>query len=392
MNLESLRHKRARRMGLKGVSHSGQKRISFILERGTRKFHGDVGLWMQYLEYSQQQKAYKKVGQIFTSVLRLHPTKPELWIIAAKYVMDDQGDMTAARSYMQRGLRFCKHSKELWLEYLKLELIYMAKIATRRKILGIGTDRRDQNSKKVLEGDSADHITIPPITAEDINPNLRSDDPINQKLLDTLSGSPALTGAIPIAIFDAAMEIFHDIDFGGRCFDLTASFEMISSSAKILQHFSDTLNTLNSNSPTAISCRIRCPLIGVHHGSPEFPAILGSVVKQLKNSIDSLPSLNLIEKATDWLLPYLAHSDLDQDIRRVLLAILAHIVGQYRNIALIDTGASGDKLAGYIEGLQASGLNNSASPLLSWSLEKWPSNTRLLTLKRAIAQDTDMDQ
>ena len=392
MNLESLRRKRARRMGIKGVSHSGQKRISFILERGTRKFHGDVGLWMQYLEYSQQQKAYKKVGQIFTSLLRLHPTKPELWIIAAKYVMDDQGDMTSARSYMQRGLRFCKHSKELWLEYFKLELIYMAKIATRRKILGIGSDRQDHIIDEVLDDVSADRIMLPPITVEDINPSLQSDDPTNQRLLDTLGESPALTGAIPIAIFDAAMDIFHDIDFGGRCFDLTASFETISSSVKILQHISDTLNAINLNSPTAISCKIRLPLIGVHYGSPKFPVILGSVVKHLKKSIDSQPSLDLIEKATDWLLPYFAHTDLDQDIRRVLLATLAYNVGQYRNVALIEPIASADKIASYVETLRAGGLDDSASPLLSWSLDKWTSNDRLLALKRTTAQDTGRSQ
>ena len=392
MNLESLRRKRARRMGIKGTSHSGQKRISLILERGTRKFHGDVGLWMQYLQYSQQQKAYKKVGQIFTSLLRLHPTRPELWIIAAKYVMDDQGDMTAARSYMQRGLRFCKHSRELWLEYAKLELIYMAKIATRRKILGIDTDRQNLNFESGPEGDTADHITLPPITAEDINPNFVSDDPMNQKLLDKFGESPALTGAIPIAIFDAAMDVFHDIEFGGRYFDLTASFEMMSSSAKILQHISDTLSSLNSNSPTAISCRIRRLLIGIHHQSPEFPIVFGSVVKQLKTSIDSQPSIDLIEKVTDWLLPYLAHMDLDQDIRTVLLAIFANAIGQYRNAALIESGPSSDRLAGYLEALYAGGLDSSASPLLSWSLEKWPSNTRLLTLQGSTAQDTAKDQ
>src|SRR3954454_5830774 len=86
-NVDALRRKRVRRLSLKAPAHNGQRRIFFILDRGTRKFPGDIGLWMQSIEYARKQKAHKKLSQIFTNVLRLHPTKPDLWIYAAQFAM-----------------------------------------------------------------------------------------------------------------------------------------------------------------------------------------------------------------------------------------------------------------------------------------------------------------
>ena len=37
---------------------------------------------------------------------------------------------------MQRGLRMCKTSQQLWLEYFRMELMYAHKLRTRRRIMG----------------------------------------------------------------------------------------------------------------------------------------------------------------------------------------------------------------------------------------------------------------
>lgn len=91
MNLESLRKKRVKRLGVKTTNHTGQRRIFFVLDRATRKFRGDIGLWMQYVAYARKQKSNKRVSQILTTVLRLHPTKAELWIYAANYALKRGG-------------------------------------------------------------------------------------------------------------------------------------------------------------------------------------------------------------------------------------------------------------------------------------------------------------
>lgn len=143
MNLELLRRKRLKRQGLKNTGHAGQRRIFLVLDRATRKFPGDLSLWMQYLDFASKQKANKKLSQVLTNLLRLHPTKPAIWIYAASNALNVKDDLTEARSYMQRGLRFCKHSKDLWLEYAKLEMLYVSKIAARSRVLGLDSARNN---------------------------------------------------------------------------------------------------------------------------------------------------------------------------------------------------------------------------------------------------------
>lgn len=45
--------------------------------------------------------------------------------------------MDAARALMMRGLRNCKDSEILWLDYFKLELVYASQLKQRREVLGL---------------------------------------------------------------------------------------------------------------------------------------------------------------------------------------------------------------------------------------------------------------
>lgn len=201
MNLDNLRKKRCKRLGVKSTTFSGQRTIFFILDRATKKFPGDMGLWMQYIQYCQKEKANKKLGKIFTQVLRLKPREYGLWVLAAKYYAEEQGDMSSARSYMQRGLRFCNDAKELYLEYAKLEMVYLAKLAARRKILGLDETRKESD---VPEDENM--IALPSVSVEDIDPEANKGvEEVNAAALQKLASAPAFTGAIPKAIFDAAM-------------------------------------------------------------------------------------------------------------------------------------------------------------------------------------------
>lgn len=64
--------------------------------------------------------------------------RPALWIYAAAWEFEANQNAAAARSLMQRGLRMCPKSGQLWLEYLKMELTYAQRLKTRREILGLG--------------------------------------------------------------------------------------------------------------------------------------------------------------------------------------------------------------------------------------------------------------
>ncbi|KAJ5174701.1 U3 small nucleolar RNA-associated protein 6 [Penicillium canariense] len=318
MNLETLRKKRVKRLGLRSAGHSGQRRIFFILDRATRKFHGDLNLWIQYIEYARKQYSHKKLSIIFTDALRFHPTSAELWVYAAKYVLDDHADMSQARSYMQRGLRFCKSSRNLWIQYAKLELIYISKLVARQRILGLDEERPTQTPEAADDKD-ADMIALPEITGEDINPT-RNDSEVDQEALQTLNATPALTGAIPMAIFDAAMKNFHNDDqFGAEFYEMVLEFRDAPCLRTILEHVVDTMRAHKPTSPRTQICYIKFPTVGVQITSVEFPRVLGSSLARLK---ESPLTPDLAREVVSWLQPVAETEDLDPSLKKVILATL----------------------------------------------------------------------
>ncbi|KAK9245603.1 U3 small nucleolar RNA-associated protein 6-domain-containing protein [Lipomyces tetrasporus] len=131
MNLDLLRKKRIQRLGGGGgqpdkagtsvSTWSGQQRIFFIFDRATGKFKGDLSLWKQYISYARQQKARHLLNKIFKNVVRLHPAKPELWVLAAEHELRENANRKAARNLVLRGLKFNPSSKELADAFVKLE-------------------------------------------------------------------------------------------------------------------------------------------------------------------------------------------------------------------------------------------------------------------------------
>ncbi|KAK8197026.1 U3 small nucleolar RNA-associated protein 6 [Phyllosticta capitalensis] len=369
MNLEALRKKRAKRLGMK-AGHRGQRRIFFIFDRAVRKHHGDLGLWMEYLNFARKEKANKKLKEVITSVLRMHPARAELWVWAARWAVDFQADMTGARAYMQRGLRFCKNSRFLWLEYTKLEMIYVAKIAARRQILGLDVERKNEES--TADDHDADMIALPDITAEDIDPSLKQDDGVDQVALENLANSPVLTGAIPRAIFDAAMKHFEmDPVLGEQFFDLFSEFDRAPCTKDILQHV---VNCLNESKPTAVStqaCSFRLPLFGVEPSSPQFPPALGETLQRIKSFLQSSQKTKhqLAEKAILFLLPVFRQEDLDASLRKVLSASMRQFVRELED---------DDHLANIVVSLQQAKRADDASMLLAYGAKQWPGSDRLL--------------
>lgn len=320
MNLDALRRKRVKRLGIRGAGYSGQRRIFFILDRATRKFHGDIGLWIQYIEYARAQKAFKKLSTIFDDVLRLHPTNVDLWIYAAQYALDDHADMTQSRSHMQRGLRFCKSSRKLWIHYAKLELIYTAKLVARQRILGL--DREIEAPKPMsdasFEDPNADMIALPQITGEDINPSAGDSNGVDQVALENLRSTPAMSGAIPLTIFDTAMKNFEqDAKFGREFFDMVVEFPDLPCLRKILEHV---VNALQQSSPTSHHtqiCYIKLPTAGVQPTSPDFPRALITSFARLKEHRENP---NVAKEVINWLQPLENAEGLDPSLQKAITA------------------------------------------------------------------------
>ena len=47
--------------------YSIPRRIFYIFQRATRKFKGDLGLWVMYIEYMKREKARKLLGKVFAT-------------------------------------------------------------------------------------------------------------------------------------------------------------------------------------------------------------------------------------------------------------------------------------------------------------------------------------
>jgi U3 small nucleolar RNA-associated protein 6 len=328
ISLEKLRQKRCKRLRIKGSSaHAGQARIFLILERGTRKHPGDLGLWMSSLQYAREVKATKKFKTVLTAALRMHPMKAELWLYAAKSTLEDESDMNGARSYMQRGTRFCTRSKELWIEYAKLEMIYLAKIGMRRKILGLDGNQATETEQEIdnAENDhgftaSEDMIRVPNFKAHTIRPRMIDGVKVDDEAVRDPMITPALNGAIPLAIFDDARKhSFFSASVAEDFFNMFASFEQVLCLPKILQHVIDIMLETYSTDSSTHSCFIRQPIIGIDPRNSKFPMALASSLDRLKASKEKVTDRSqLSRKVASWMESILALDDLDPGIRTVL--------------------------------------------------------------------------
>ncbi|KAJ4344986.1 U3 snoRNP protein [Ascochyta clinopodiicola] len=379
-NIDALRQKRIKRLGIRHKG-AGQRSIYFLYNRATKKFSGDLTLWLHYIDFARKDKAYRRLSDIFTSVVRLHPTKPELWTLAANYFMDSQADITNARSYMQRGLRFCKNSEDMWLDYAKLETIYVGKIAGRRKILGLDVDRTKK--QQIAGGDDTDMdmIALPDVTAEDINPSLKQDDGVDEVALQNLASAPVLTGAIPLAIFDSAMKQFQNRPkVVEKFFDMFAEFDQLACIPRILQHVLDYLQQTHPQAVENAICAFRMQLFGQYPGSAEFPVVLGDAFDVISSAIDRYPgeATRLAEVAVRQLLTIQRSSaDIDPALQKAIRSTL-------RKYMKALGGTDGDKVASLARALAHEGKREDAKALITPSIKVWSTHEELQQLRAAL--------
>ncbi|KAJ9659631.1 U3 snoRNP protein [Neophaeococcomyces mojaviensis] len=285
INVDLLRRKRVKRLGIRATAHSGQRRIFFVFDRGVRKFPGDVKLWMQAIEYARSQKALKKGTQMLTNVLRLHPTKAELWIYAAQYALEENGDMTEARAYIQRGLRFCKNSKQMWLQDFRLEMSWIAKIVARRRILGMEKEKQKEEETKIV-GEDDNVMMLPKLTAQDIAPEEEQEDKVDVTALENLEATPIMSGAIPIAVFDAAMTQFdHNPELARQFFEEASAFGPLPMLGNILAHVDTLLQQSTPGDWNAMACNIALPTSTILPDDPEFPAALRQSLSRMNQAL-----------------------------------------------------------------------------------------------------------
>ncbi|TGZ85177.1 U3 snoRNP protein [Ascodesmis nigricans] len=345
MNLEALYRKRVKRLGIKARLHYGSRRIFFVLDRATRKFPGDLGLWIQYIEFAKKEKAASVLAKVFASALKLHPTKPELWIYAAEHALVQNADVTEARSHMQRGLRFNKKSKELWVEYAKLEMVFVAKVFLRRQLLGI--DKKPETQSMEDEGD--DSIKLPSISAAELDPELaKKDQSYDLMALENVDSNPALNGALATAIFDQAMrEVPNDVDFAMSFFNLFLQFGQLKCTPRLLEHVVKYMLEVAPTNPQALWQAVRLPIIHVEPLDPIYPGRFAMALQNMQEA------LRKVEKRNDLHDPFVSHFvgvlQAEENLDEALTKALSGSVVRHIKLAEREEGLSPSLKASRVE-------------------------------------------
>ena len=390
MNLDALRRTRAKRLGIKAASHTGQRRIFSVLDRATRKFHGDTSLWMLYLRFARKEKANKKVAQVITSMLRLHPASPELWVYAANYAWQERADITESRGYMQRGLRFCNRSKRLWSDYLKLEMLYIAKISARRQILGLNSISPQKELIQPSEDFEQDLINLPRATTEDTGLEIAAASSTNEE--SKIVSSPALAGAIPIAIFDAATKEFpEDPTLGTALFDVVTQFSELSCSKRILEHMVQYFMATTPTEAATLTCYIRQPLVGLVAASTLLPRALIDVVDRFELAMQKVDSLQgspegvgtrevVSQQTIKCLGTYFEFPELDSDIRAVLTAMIKNAWDHCLQLLKTRSSRSKDETIALLRILHHHGFEDLMQQGVTLALAMWPDDPQLMTI------------
>lgn len=223
INLEKLRAKRYSRLKKAGSldtkpsisDWAGFRRIIFVFDRAVKRFPGDIGLWAKYIQLVKEKDAVKVVYRVYAKLLLLQPRNVEAWLSAAKYEFEVNANAKGARELYQRALKLNPELQKLWMSYIQFELTYVSKLLARRKVLGLLTEKQQQDDlqaqekklekrkAKTINGieDNDDMISLED-DPEQMKAQLEQLPEADMNVLGNPDTNPVLRGEVALAVFD----------------------------------------------------------------------------------------------------------------------------------------------------------------------------------------------
>lgn len=122
-------------------------RIYRLFRMACFRFKYDVKLWLTHIDFAKKNYDRDRVSKLFTTMLKVHVKKPNLWIMAAKFEFEVNESVETARSLFQRALRLMPEQRKLWIEYFKMELMCVDLIMKRKELLGITGEKEAEDSE-----------------------------------------------------------------------------------------------------------------------------------------------------------------------------------------------------------------------------------------------------
>ena len=104
------------------------RRIQSVFQCASIKWKDDVKLWLSFVAFCRKWAVNIQLRKLFSSLLAFHLNKQGLWILAAKWEMEDHLSSESARQLFLRALRFHPHYPKLYEEYFRMELMHAEKL------------------------------------------------------------------------------------------------------------------------------------------------------------------------------------------------------------------------------------------------------------------------
>jgi hypothetical protein len=210
-SLEELRfRRRSSGMAMVHSDVSIVKRIHYLYQRVCYTFNTEL-LWLEYLHYCLDTKSFHQFTTLVSKGIQLDTSRLSLWLLAIQYEFK-WGSITNCRVLIQKSIRCNQESKELWIEYFRLEVLFMIKVLLRFKVLGLdsagslGTEITIGTEKEVVVDEEIINpsVDIPSVTLDSTTPDT-----------DTTS--------IPNLIFQSGVKQFG-LGFGLECISILKKF------------------------------------------------------------------------------------------------------------------------------------------------------------------------
>ncbi|GBL90159.1 U3 small nucleolar RNA-associated protein 6 [Araneus ventricosus] len=155
------------------IDTSIAKRINRLFKAVISRYPEDEKLWLDQIKFCKRMKWFDTISALHTRLLQVHSKNPSLWIMAAKWEMEENRSPENARQILQRGVLINSMSGILWREYFRMELMYTDLIQKRRAIL-------EPHSLKSVTSEEDDVV---------------------------------LSGQVANVVYDKAVEVFDDVEY-----------------------------------------------------------------------------------------------------------------------------------------------------------------------------------
>jgi hypothetical protein len=249
------------KMQKEAISH-----IISIFERGVKRLKFNYLLWETYISWAHRKKMRVVVSRISARALSLFPNKVELWLLVANIEMNDFQSASTARALLQRGLRLnsISHSasiqvqaeerpkkkikrgksdeaepiktlhitpagnevddratmimsdKEqslvrLWIEYIRMELVFLERLRRRRVVLGISGGTQEAalaREEKTLDEDEHGGIEEVPVNNDgEVAPPTLESIKEGAEMQEMTTSESLLLGSIPKSALRSAVSL-----------------------------------------------------------------------------------------------------------------------------------------------------------------------------------------